>query len=180
MNLNFGKLDDIKIFTSFYIDEHDNLSDDEKSQLHQFVIEATMDQMKCLLIEGIMKDKTSLREGGWGAAVSAINNYKDPIGASFKAGQASGMQAAAVVALAGALAYKAYKRFLSKAAKACKGKSGVEKTNCMSKFKQDAQKAKIQAMQSALSKCGNTKDPTTCKQKIQAKISKEKAKMGQL
>ena len=67
---------------------------------------------------------------------------------------------------------------MSQAGKECKGKSGVEKTNCLAKFKQKAQAEKIKTMKAAMAKCSKTKDPATCKNKIQLAISKEKSKMG--
>ena len=89
------------------------------------------------------------------------------------------MVAAAVAAVTVA-GVKAYKRFLSKAARACSGKSGLEKTSCMNKFKKQAQAAKIKELQSGMSKCAKTKDPARCKSKLQGKINKEKSSMGAL
>lgn len=95
-------------------------------------------------------------------------------------GAGAALATAAVLAAAIAGGVAAYKRFFSKAAKACKGKSGNEKTSCMNKFKRQAQQAKVSAMVSAKSKCAKSKDPSSCKIKLDKKIAKEKAKMGDL
>jgi Tfp pilus assembly protein PilE len=98
----------------------------------------------------------------------------------FERGVVGSVQVAVVVAAVAVLAYQAYKRFLSKAARSCKGKSGLDKTNCMVKYKKQAQAAKVKTLQSGMSKCAKTKDPAKCKTQLQGKISKEKAKMGAL
>ena len=84
-----------------------------------------------------------------------------------------------VVAALATAAVMAYKRFLSKAARACAGMGGTEKTACMNKFKQDVIKAQINTLQSGLAKCAKTKDPDKCKAKVIKQIAKLKAKLGQ-
>jgi len=83
--------------------------------------------------------------------------------------------AAAIAALsAGAITagVLAYKRFFSKAAKACTGLSGAQKTQCMGKYKIQAKKAEIATLNSKKSSCkGNPK----CIAKIQARIQKASA-----
>ena len=72
----------------------------------------------------------------------------------------------------------AYKRFMSKSARACKGRSGSEKTACMNKFKQAAVQAQIRTLSSGAAKCAKSKDPAKCKTKVANQIAKLKAKLG--
>lgn len=159
--MDFNNLHEIKTFTCFYIDEHDRLSEEDKSKLHQFVIEADLKQMQHLLITGKMENDPQIMS----EVVTSVDITKPAL---------------AVVAAAAVLGLAAYKNYFSKAAKACKGKAGLEKKNCIAKFKKQAQRAKVTAMQKAMSQCSKSKDPATCKQKLQTKITKEKAKMGEL
>lgn len=73
--------------------------------------------------------------------------------------------------------YQTYKRFFSKAAKACAGKSFSEKTQCMENFKKQAIQAQIKDLQAGSKACAKSKDPGVCKSKIQKKISKLQSKL---
>jgi len=84
---------------------------------------------------------------------------------------------AAIAALALYASYKVYKRFLSKAAKACGGRSGAEKTSCMKKFQISAYNAQIKDLQAASGGCSKSKNPGKCKMSIAKKIYKIKQKM---
>jgi len=180
---------DLKIFAMYYVMEHDDLLKEEKLGLIEFIKEASEDQVKFLLITGevmpklVQEDIDALKEAPLGGqawkAFGSTSMFKDPVKATYKAGQTSGATHAVVVAAALFAGAKAYKRFLSKAARACKEKGGVDKTRCMQKFKLDAKKAKIAAMQKGMSACSKTKDPSKCKAKLQGKIAKEKASLGQ-
>jgi cell division septum initiation protein DivIVA len=101
------------------------------------------------------------------------------------AGQASqavgGDANAAAIAAAGIGAITAgvlaYKRFFSKAARACGGMSGNQKTACMNKYKAQGKKAEIATLNAKKVSCkGNPK----CIAKIQARIQKANAEAGQL
>lgn len=86
--------------------------------------------------------------------------------------------AVGVIAAAAALAsYKVYKRFFSQAAKACKGKSGSEKTACMNAYKVKGLNASKSELRRGLSKCAKTKDPGKCKAAIQKKVLSIDAKI---
>ena len=144
-------------------------------------MEARDDQVAFMLLSGEVKDKLTeddknLVESDGAILESGTFGYLGNV----ETGAAGGLAAAAVAAAATIASVKLYKRFLSKAAKACSGKSGLEKTSCMTKFKKQAQAAKVQALQSGIAKCSKSKDPTSCKAKLQGKINKEKAKMGAL
>ena len=93
-----------------------------------------------------------------------------------KLGTAAGVTVAIAALLYGG--YKTYKRFLSKAAKACSNKSGAEKTACMVAFKKNAVKAQIADLRRGLSGCSGTKNPQKCKAAINAKIQKLQSKVA--
>ena len=95
----------------------------------------------------------------------------------------SKLTGAAWVGLAAAvltLAYVAYKDYFSKAAKACKSFSGVDRTNCMVNYKREAKKNQINALRSGLKFCKSSKDPAKCRDKIMDKIKKLQADLGEL
>jgi peptidoglycan hydrolase CwlO-like protein len=88
---------------------------------------------------------------------------------------------AAAIALAGAIAtvaYKVYKAKFSKAAKACVQYKGIEKQECMLKFKKQALQTKVQVLQKGASKlCAKNKNPGECRARIQAKIAETNKQM---
>ena len=97
------------------------------------------------------------------------------------AGQAKGLvqanpgaaigAAAAVAAIAASVVI--YKKFFSQAAKACKGKSGSDKKNCMNSFKAKGLQAAKSKVMAGMSKCKDEK----CKAKLQAKAQSFDAKI---
>jgi hypothetical protein len=97
-----------------------------------------------------------------------------------EAGMVQGLATAAVAALVITVSYKAYKRFLSKASRACRGKKFAEKTSCMNKYKRDAMKKRLMDLNTGMSSCSKTKNPSKCKAKIINKARKLKAKLGTL
>jgi hypothetical protein len=164
----------LKIFALEYVKLHDNLLKEQKLAIGQFIMEASDEQVVFMLATGEIKDKLKEQD------LSFIEEIDMKAPVEFQAGLGTGLAVAVYSAAIAVGALKAYKRFLSKAARTCKGKSGIEKTNCMNKFKKQAQAAKVQALQGGISKCSKTKDPAKCKVKLQGKINKEKAKMGAL
>jgi len=260
MGMNFDKLHDLKVFATFYIDEHEKLSEVQKSKLHEFVIDADMDQMKYFLSTGVMESRenllefpgmgvrrhaaaattalhrggkyakkgavattalhrggkyakkgvaatTALHRGGkhakkgaaattalhrgekyaaaglaagekmakrgMAAAGTAAGQVKHAMKGALSTGSGKAIAATAIGALASALAFKAYRSFLSKGARACRGQA--DKAGCMARFRQQARAAKVQALQSTMGKCAKSSNPTLCRQKIQAKVAKAKA-----
>ncbi len=105
----------------------------------------------------------------WQSAIDAVRTF-----AKSKTGKALGATVVAAGLLYGG--YKTYKRFFSKAAKACSNYSGAEKTACMEKYKVTAIKAQIADLRKAMSACKNSSNPQKCQSTIQAKISKLQAK----
>jgi len=182
---------EIKLFAGYYVAEHDNLTTDEKVKLIDWVKNANTEQIKYLLLTGKVKDNLVqedldyLKEGIGTQAWQAFGmSSGDPVKGIYTMGMSHGfklgMAGTALAALAAMMAAKAYKSFLSKAAKACKGKSGVTKKACMEKFRLEGMKSKVRILQKSLSMCTKTKNPAACKSKIQMKIAREKAKLGQL
>jgi len=128
---------------------------------------------------GIYLNEAKVKMGATGS--SPKDYYKQFQGINIKvpmSNTSKGLAAAAAVALVVAGAYAIYKRYFSKAAKACKGKSGSERSVCIKKFKIDAIKAQISALNSGMGKCAKTKNPSKCKAAIQNKVAKLKAKLG--
>ena len=124
------------------------------------------------------------------AAQSGLKTKLDAIGkAATSAGQAIsqaikgaspeqlaiGGGALAALALYGS--YKTYKRFLGKAARACKGKKGADKTVCMKNYKIAAYNGQIKDLQAASKGCSKSKNPKQCVGKINQKIQKLKTKI---
>lgn len=95
-------------------------------------------------------------------------------------GMIQGFAAAALAALIVTVSYKFYKRFLSKSARACKGKSGIEKTSCMKRYQIEARKGQIAQLQKGMKICSKSKNPTKCRLKIDGKIRKLKTQLGTL
>jgi len=99
---------------------------------------------------------------------------------AYDIGFQDGMGYTALVAAATAISYGVYKDYLSKAAKACKGKSGLEKQECMVKYKKKALQKRIEVLKKGLIDCKKTNKPDKCKKKVQDQINREKKKLGEL
>ena len=121
------------------------------------------------------------------AGGDALNWIQQQAGSAAEAGQKAGAkfskfatepggagQAIGGAALAALLAYasvKTYKRFFSKAAKACGGQSGAAKSQCMAQYKSKAKAAQAQDLSRGASACAKTKNPSACKAAVQKKIA---------
>ncbi len=81
---------------------------------------------------------------------------------------AAGAAGAALVGYGGA---KLYKNYLSKAARACAGKTGEEKAKCMAKFRTEAAKVRLEYLKSSMDKCKGTGDPDLCKKMIKEQMN---------
>ena len=82
---------------------------------------------------------------------------------------AMGLAAAAVVAIAAVVSTKIAKNYFTKAAKACKGKTGTEKTLCMQQYKVDAIKAQMKTLDDYKNYCKVSKNPSKCAKQIDKK-----------
>jgi succinate dehydrogenase/fumarate reductase flavoprotein subunit len=213
-----------KILTFGYISGKENLTNQEKIQLLDFVKEASEIQTLNLLATGKMKtEKEILKQGQhisvetvkeqlesqlsvllegvteWpstkspsGSAYTTGPGYKapkglslpsakeSPPGSAYAAGGLSGMEIGAAVALGAAAitaGVLAYKRFFSKAAKACKDKSGAEKTSCMKSYKAQGKQAELGVLTAKINSCkGNPK----CVNRIKSRITKAKQEIQAL
>jgi len=83
---------------------------------------------------------------------------------------------AAIPAAAGVAAFKIWKNYLSKAAKACKG--APDKESCMARYKETAMQAQLQKLQDAKKDCSSSSSPEKCMAKIDKMIAKKQAKLA--
>lgn len=165
------------------------LSKSAKSQLLNFVKEdATDSQIKALLMDGEILSLDEQTEEIVNSRFDLFvekNNLKgvlefvDLYTLMYKIGARDGFIAAAFIAAVTSAGEMVYKRFFSKAARACQDKSGIEKTSCMTKFKNNATKEKIKVYQKGMSMCNKSKTPDQCKAKLRKKIGKAKATLGE-
>ena len=89
----------------------------------------------------------------------------------------SALPTLAVAAAVAAASYAVYKRYLSRAAQACAGKGGDEKTLCMQNYKRAATQQRMANMKRNMSKCQQTGDPRHCQGKIKQTIDHLKSKL---
>ena len=99
---------------------------------------------------------------------------------SSSSGVFKGLAAAALATAIVAVAYQVYKRYMSKAAKACKDYSSQEKTSCMNRYRIDSLKRQIKELEIGYPLCDKTNDVYDCRYKIKNKIRKLKTKLGEL
>ena len=71
-----------------------------------------------------------------------------------------------------------YRRFFSKAAKACKG--AVDRRLCVLRYKVKAKEAQIKAMASKAGLCAKAKNPADCKSKLSRKLQSLKSDVAML
>ena len=67
-----------------------------------------------------------------------------------------------------AVTFKAYKKMMDGAEKACK--RSPDKEACMRTFRHKAYKARIRSLEDKLEKCGNTNAPSKCRRYIRKTI----------
>jgi len=115
-----------------------------------------------------------------GGFTSFFKNFKNDITGSeawgkisnfVTSGTGKAIGVSALVAAASFIAYKVYKNYFSKAAKACAGKSGAAKTACMAKAKQQAQRARIAALSKGKSLASKTNNPRKARAALANKIA---------
>lgn len=88
-----------------------------------------------------------------------------------------GVAASALGALALYASVKAFKRYMTKAGKACAGQKGAAKKDCYKNFKIKAVQAQIADLNKALAGCAKAKKPDKCKAPIAKKIASLQRKM---
>lgn len=170
---------DLKLFTLFYINEHDKLTKVEKLKLMDFSSEASKTELLNLLISGNINSKHIVTKEEEEQISEIVGFLMWPLVSymSYGAGLKDGMGAIALVSIASAVSYKIYKQYLTKAAKACKDKKGLAKEECMTKFKREGLKKQLNILQKGLVDCKNTKDPKLCQEKMKKKIDGIKNKL---
>jgi len=181
----------LKLFTAYYIQEHDELTNTQKIEALTMLKEMSEDKVLSFVTESPdlfldPNDFAYLLEGFEDAVRGATKNWMKGK-SDFEVGQAAGLAKAgelvstvAIVALALKAAHIVYKEWLSKSARACKGKTGAEKQQCEYKFKVKSIQAQMAALNKGKSKCKQTKDPKKCALKIDSKILKLKAKIQKI
>jgi hypothetical protein len=190
---------EVKIMTFGYILGQEMLANKEKLQLLTFVKEASDIQLLTLLKTGKMKEEkeifTEAKAINWGDVGKTLEKkanevtnkaLQSPQGQKIAKdlgitpqGPSTGEYVAygALAATAITAGVVAYTRFFSKAAKACKDKSGAEKTSCMRSYKAQAKQTQVGVLTAKLSSCkGNPK----CVNKIKARIQKTKDEVKSL
>ncbi len=96
------------------------------------------------------------------------------------------LQAGAALTVASAsaliflLARRTYQSYLSKTAKACKGKKGDEKNECFRGFKAKAIQSQIQVLTQSKTACKSTTKPEKCSAKVDQRIHKKKVDLQKL
>lgn len=75
-----------------------------------------------------------------------------------------------VVILVASVSFMLYRRYMSKAAKACSKLKGNNKTRCMELARKEANKIKVLTLQKNKKLCSNTKNPKKCIDKLNKKI----------
>lgn len=97
-----------------------------------------------------------------------------------QSGMFKGLASAALAAAVIAIAYQVYKRYISKAAKACSKYKGAEKTSCMNRYRRESMKEQIKELEMGYPLCDKTNDVYGCRYKIKSKLRKLKTKLGEL
>ena len=188
--------ENLKLFAAYYVVELE-IPEENKLQLIEFIKSGTAKQVEHLLCTGLVKNNLTKEEqlqeidSSFKEWLNEIPNpiagaigyglgkaYRHVLDKSFQAGMHQGVGGAVAAAALIAASVLVYKRFMSKAARSCKG-SGAEKTACMRRFKIDAKKKQIGILTSSMPKCKNTKNPEKCTNKIKTKINLLKVATGQ-
>lgn len=100
--------------------------------------------------------------------------------ASYLLAGAAGASALLLTAIIAFLLKKIANRTLSKAARACKGLKGKDKTKCMYKFEVEIVKNQVAALKKLMGACSKNKSPEVCKAKINARMTGLKSKIERL
>ena len=106
--------------------------------------------------------------------IKTITNNADASGASFT------IFPLIMTAVISGFLYKIYKRFLTQAARACRGKSGDVKTLCMIQYKKKAYIEQIKQLKKIKQYCKHSKNKHKCEKKVNSKIIKVGKKMQKI
>lgn len=212
----------LRVFAATYIMESENVSQNTKCKLINFVKEAKTDEILHLLFNGNIPTN-QLNESQRFVLRSQAENFIYPLimearpktkkkkGIIYTTGQwarekgekaaervgkeakkagevvrphikpfAKRVGYAVVVAAISAAAYQTYKRYMTAAAKACRGRKGTDRRECIYSFRKRALQAKLAVLQQERTACDKSKNPEKCKDKIDSKIKKVKYKISVL
>jgi hypothetical protein len=186
------QLTDLQEFALIYLECVDSLKENDKTIFIKFINESTDKQVAALLCTGKMYTTTQLKEqvDGFGGEQlyklgstlnpASFSDLLDPLGHIITnqiigGGMIIGAGALAALAIKGGV--KAFKRYLTKAGRACAGLDGVHKEQCLRKYRIEATKSQIAMLEKNKQICGKTKDPHKCAQKIQKHIDQLKANL---
>ncbi len=177
----------LKILCAEYVNLQENLSNTNKITFLKFLKECDNKQAAHLLLYGemISLDKVKINEGWLDSGdnmmkLSQQTNSMNPIVAIKAAYKLAGPDAAKMVAksfiphtiLVAAIigaSIVLYKQYMTKAARACKGK--VDKSRCMVQYKMKAYAEQIKKLKTDSGLCKKDKNPTKCSNKIKGKIN---------
>ena len=109
--------------------------------------------------------------GGGDKVAAWAKHYDSATKAINKGAPVAGIVVSAMILM---LARKAYKAYFTKAAKACKGKTGALKTECIRMFKIKAIEQEISILNSSKSACKSSTMPDKCMINVDKKIMKKK------
>ncbi len=185
MDIKIENINDLRLFASYYVEACD-VSAKDKVIFINFIKESNEDQIAYLLMKGVMEsDQTLLKEENFlSLMVQVLKSMYDLSGGGMtgvvnvaRATAPVSIAASVIIAAAAFAATKIYKKYLSKAAKACAAKKGEAKKVCMNKFKLDAMKQRITNLGKAKTQCKKSKNPGKCVQGLDKKIIKLKSKL---
>lgn len=87
---------------------------------------------------------------------------------------------AAIVAAITAASYAVYKRYMTAGSRACSGRSGMERRDCLRAYRKKALQARITALQQQRTRCDSSRNPVKCKSQIDMEIKKVRYKISTL
>lgn len=87
---------------------------------------------------------------------------------------------AAIIAAAAAAGRAIYSAEFSKAAKACQNLKGMDKKNCMKRYKLRGVSGKISALRREMGKCNQTSRPDKCRKMFQSYINNAEKQMRKI
>ena len=145
----------------------------------EFLLEADNDQETYVqglynkMKDGMKNSREIMSKGVTAAADVTADIASNPV-SKIAVGATAGA-AASIIVFAAA---KLYQNYLSKAAKACKGRP--DKVDCMKQYKDKALNMRIEKLRSGISVCNKAKNPDACKQSLQKRIAKLQTKVDRV
>jgi len=162
----------LRLHAAFYVMESE-LSKAAKIQMLNFIKEDASDaQIKALMMDGGIVHLDEQAEEIVNDRFAVSHLQEDPIVAMGVA--AGGFAVATLLTWATSMAIKSYKKRMTAAGAACKGKKGGEYKACMTKYQMAAEQEKMKVYQKAQKQCSKSKVPARCEMKVGKLIAKQK------